>query len=152
MPQKIAAETKLEADLRTVQSATQVGPAGVAALHRDVHLLESLGAAVPSTTNQQLDNAYVAAFADSVPSSQAVSQLRSKLFTTLGPVATAPRIASIDRLAADAPAFAQAAGDSMSSIQTIVDDVGAVVDADGGETLNPFKITIQDAAPSNRAR
>ena len=71
--------------------------------------------------------------------------------TILGQVATAPRIAAIDRLAADAPAFAQAAGESQSAIETIVTDVGAVVDAGGGETLNPFKVTVRHASSSGRA-
>jgi hypothetical protein len=148
--QKVAAEAKLNDDLRTMTSATPAGSAGVAVIHRDVRLLESLGAAVPSTTNQQLGDAYLAAFAAGVPTSQAVSELRSGLITILGSVATGPRIASIDRLAADAPAFAQAAGESASTIETIVTDVAAVVDAGGGETLNPFKITIRHASPSNR--
>jgi hypothetical protein len=140
--QKVAAESKLKVDLRTIQSETQPDPAGVAVLHRDVHLLESLGAAVPSTTNQQLGNAYLAAFADGVPTPQAVSQLRSSLATILGPAGTAPRLASANRLADDAPAFAQAVDASASHVQTIVTDVGALVDAGGDESLNPFKVTI----------
>ncbi len=140
--QKVAAEAKLQSDLRTIQSASAAG-AGAAVLHRDLHLLESLGAAVPSATNRQLESTYVAAFAAGSPTAQDVSQLRSNLITILGPVATAGRVASIDRLAADAPALFAAAGESVSSIQTLVDDVGAVVDSGGGETLNPFKVTIR---------
>jgi hypothetical protein len=49
--QKVAAEAKLKVDLQTTKSATQVDAAGAAVLHRDARLLESLGAAVPSTTN-----------------------------------------------------------------------------------------------------
>ncbi len=149
--QKVAAEAKLQADLRAVSSVTQVGPAGVAVLHRDVHLLESLGAAVPSATNAQLDDAYLAVFAEGVPTIAGVSRLRSSLVTILGPVATAPRVAAIDRLAADAPAFAKAVGESTSAIQTIVAEVGAVVNAGGGETLNPFKVTIRHAPRANHA-
>jgi hypothetical protein len=143
--QKIAAEAKLQGDMRAIQSVAQASPAGVAVLHRDVNLLKSLGAAVPSTTNSQLDDAYSAVFATAAPTAQGVSQIRSSLATILGPVATGPRIASIDRLAADAPALAQAIGESPSAIQTIVTDVGALVDAGGGETLNPFRVTILHA-------
>jgi hypothetical protein len=149
--QKVAAEAKLQGDLRAISSVTHAGPAGVAVLHRDVHLLESLGAVVPSTTNAQLDDAYLAVFAEGVPASQGISQLRSNLVTILGPVATAPRIASINRLVADAPAFAQAAGNSPSAIEMIVTDVGAVVDAGGGDTLNPFNVTVRHASPANHA-
>jgi hypothetical protein len=149
--QKVAAEAKLNVDLRTIQSATQVDPAGVAVLHRDVHLLESLGAAVPSTTNQQLDDAYLAAFVQGVPSPPVQSQLRSNLVTILGPVGTASRIAMVDRLVADAPAFAQAAGAPSPNIETIVNDVGVLVNAGGGETLNPFKVTVRHAARPNPA-
>ena len=148
--QKVAAEAKLKSDLRTIQSQTQINVAGVAVLHRDAQLLESLGAAVPSTTNQQLDDAYLAAFAEGAPSPQAVSQLRTNLVTILGPVGTASRIASVNRLAADAPAFARAMGASASNVQTIVADVGAVVDAGGDQSLNPFKVTIHHASPPNQ--
>ncbi len=120
-------------------------------LHRDVHLLEGLGAAVPSTTNQQLDDAYLAVFAQGVPTPQIQSQLRSNLITILGPAVTASRIASIDRLVANAPAFAQAIGEPSPSVQTIVNDVGVLVNAGGGETLNPFKVTIRHASRSNQA-
>ena len=140
--QKVAAEAQLAGDLRAISSVAQAGPAGVAVLHRDVHWLESLGAAVPSATNAQLEEAYLAVFAEGLPTPEGVSQLRSGIVALLGPVATAPRIAMINRLADDAPAFYQAAGESTAAIQTIVTDVGAVVNAGGGETLNPFKVTI----------
>jgi hypothetical protein len=149
--EKVAAEAQLKVDLQSTQSATQVDAAGAAVLHRDVRVLESLGAAVPSTTNQQLDDAYLAAFALGVPTPQIQSQLRSSLATILGPVATAPRIASIDRLVADAPTFARATGTPSPNVQTIIYDIGALVDAGGGESLNPFKITVVDAAQSNHA-
>ena len=149
--QKVAAEAKLGVDLRTIRSATQVDPAGAAVLHRDVHSLESLGAAVPSTTNQQLDDAYLAAFDQGVPTPQIQSQLRTNLITILGPAGTAARIAMVDRLVADAPVFAQAVGAPSPNVQTIVNDVGDLVDAGGGETLNPFKVTTRHAARSNQA-
>jgi hypothetical protein len=148
--QKVAAEAKLRRDLRTVQSANQVDPAGFAVLQRDVRLLEGLGAAVPSATNQELDDAYLAAFAQGAPTPEIQSQLRTNLITILGPVATASRVAMVDRLAADAPAFAQAAGAPSPDLQTIVDDVGVLVNAGGGETLNPFNVTVRHTARPNR--
>jgi hypothetical protein len=144
--QKVAAEVTLQRDLRTIQSANSVDPAGVAVLHRDVHLLESLGAAVPSTTNQQLDEAYVAAFAQGAPTPQIQSELRTNLIAILGPVGTASRIAMVDRMVADAPAFAQATAAPSQNVQALVDDVATLVNAGGGETLNPFKVTIRRAA------
>jgi hypothetical protein len=147
--QKVGAESKLRDDLRTVQAQTQPGPAGAAVLDRDVQILQGLGAAVPSTTNQQLDNTYVAVFDQGVPGAQALSQLRSNLVTILGPAGTPARVKSVDRLVADAPAFFQATGASASNVQTIVTDVGALVNAGGGESLNPLKITIQ---PAHRAQ
>ncbi len=141
--QKVAAEAKLQRDLRAIQTENQAGPTGTAALHRDAHLLEGLGAAVPSATNQQLNDAYLAAFTGGVPTSQVLSQLHSNLVTILGPAATEPRITAVDRLVADAPAFARAAGAPSSGVQTIVNDVGTLVDAGGGETLNPFKVTLR---------
>ncbi len=45
-----------------------------------------------------------------------LSSRRSNLITILGPVATARRVASVDRLAASAPALFAAAGESVSSI------------------------------------
>jgi hypothetical protein len=143
--QRVAAEGKVHRDLRAIQVETRTDPAGIAVLHRDIELLKGLGAAVPSTTNRQLEDAYIAAFGQGVPTAQVQTQLRSSLVTILGPAAMASRIAA-NRLVADAPAFAQAVGVSASHVQTIVNDVGALVDAGGGEMLNPFKVTIQHAA------
>jgi hypothetical protein len=140
--QKLAAVAKLEGDLLAIESAAHAGPAGATVLRHDAHLLEKLGAAVPSTTIAQLDDAYLAVFAEGVPTVAGVSAFRSNLVDILGPVATPLRIASINRLASDAPAFAQATGGSISAVETILTDVAAVVNAGAGETLNPFKITI----------
>src|SRR5262249_45593604 len=141
--EKIKATTKLERDLGTIRRHAGTGPAGAAVLRRDVQILEGLGAAVPSTTKDQFNATYAAAFAEGTPTSAGLSQLRSNLIGILGPAGTANRIASVDRLVADAPAFYQAAGASEASVQTIVTDVDALVDAGVGETLNPFKVTIQ---------
>jgi hypothetical protein len=141
--QKVAARATLQRDLRTVAIETSASPAGVAVLHRDAHLLESLGAAVPSATNQQLDDAYTAAFAQGAPSPQGQIELRSNLVMILGSAGTAFRIAAANRLVADAPAFALATDAPSSNVDTIVASVGALVDAGGGETLNPFKVTVR---------
>jgi hypothetical protein len=149
--QRIQAEAKLQKDLHTIEAQTPSGPAGAAVLQRDVQILKGLGAAVPSTTNQQFGSTYVAAFDQGAPGAQALPQLTSSLVTILGPAATASRIASVDRLVADAPAFYQAAGESAANVQTIVTDVGALVNAGGGESLNPFKISIQPPRGTNPA-
>jgi hypothetical protein len=141
--EKVEAKAKLERDLSTIQRQAGTGAAGAAVLGRDVRILEGLGAAVPSTTKDQFNATYVAAFAQGTPTSAGLSQLRSNLVGILGPAATSQRVASVHRLVADAPAFYQAAGASESDVQTIVTDVGTLVDAGGGETLNPFKVTIQ---------
>jgi hypothetical protein len=149
--QKLAAEARLRTDLAAIQSASQVGAAGASVLHRDVHLLKSLGAAVPSATNTQIGNVYLATFSQGAPAATAIAELRSNLVTILGPVATAPRVASIDRLASDAPLIYQATSGSISEIETIVTDVAVVVNAGGGETLNPFRVTITHVSASTRA-
>ncbi len=148
--QKVNAEATLNRDLRTIQAANSVGPAGVAVLHRDVHLLEGLGAAVPSATNQQLDDTYVAAFDQGAPTSQIQPELRTNLIAILGPVGTASRIAMVNRLVADAPAFAQATDSPSPYVQTLVDDVATLVNAGGGQTLNPFKVTVRRTAGPTR--
>jgi hypothetical protein len=111
-------------------------------LHRDVQILESLGATVPSATMDQFNTVYLASFAQGAPTAADLPRLRSNLLAILGPAETAARIASTDRLVVDAPAFLQAAGASSSHVQTIVQDVGALVDAGGGEPPNPFKVTV----------
>ena len=97
---------------------------------------------MPSTTYQQFGTTYVAAFDQGAPT-QALAQLQSNLVTILGPFATSSRVKSVDRLVADAPAFYQAVGGSASNVQTIVTTSAPSSDAGGGESLNPFKITIQ---------
>ncbi len=144
--QKLAAAAGLERDLRSIQSEARPAPAGATVLHRDVKILESLGAAVPSASNQQIGDAYLTAFAQDTPTSDAQAQLRASVFLILGPAATAARTQSVNRLADDAPAFYSAVGSSESAILTIVSDVAAVVDSGGGETLNPFKVTVLRAS------
>jgi hypothetical protein len=141
--QKVEAEARLQKDLTTISNAARTGPAGVAVVHRDVQILEGLGAAMPSASKNRFNATYVAAFAQATPNPGGLAQLRSSLVSILGPAGTAHRVASVDRLVADAPAFYQAVGASQAEVQTIVTDVGTLVDAGGGESLNPFKVTIQ---------
>jgi hypothetical protein len=150
--EKLEARTKLERDLGTIRRQAGTGAAGATVLGRDVQILEGLGAAVPSTTKDEFNATYAAAFAQGTPTSAGLSQLRSTLVGILGPAGTLQRVASVDRLVTDVPAFYQAADTSESNVQTIVTDVGTLVDAGGGEALNPFKVTIQPAhAASARA-
>jgi len=149
---KLDAQAKLNKDLTTIQAEARTAPAGAAVLNRDVQILKSLGAAVPSATMDQFNTTYVAALAQGVPSSAELGQLQSNLVGTLGPAANAQRNASVGRLAADAPALYQAVGSSQTNVETIVTDVGALVDAGGGEPLNPFKITIQPGRAAGPAR
>jgi hypothetical protein len=148
---RLEAQAKLHKDLGTIQAEARTDPAGAAVLNRDVSILKGLGAAVPSATMDQFNTTYVAAFAQGMPSSAELSQLQSNLVGILGPAGTAHRIASVGRLVADAPAFYQAVGSSQTNVETIVTDVGTLVDAGGGETLNPFKITIQPGPATGRA-
>jgi hypothetical protein len=140
--QKVEAEAKLRADLRAIQSVTRAGSSDSSAVHRDVQILQSLGSALPSSSSHEFYQSYVAAFAQGIPTPDVLSQLRMSFVTIIGPARTPHRVSSVDRLVADAPVFARAAGTTASSVQTIVNDVSAVVDAGGGESLNPFKVTI----------
>ena len=110
--QKVTAESKLQDDLRAIQAEVRAKPSDVAALHRDVQLLESLGTALPSSLSHQLDDSYGEAFSQGVPTPDRLSQLRSNLVTILGVAGTSRRIESVNRLAADAPAIARASGES----------------------------------------
>ncbi len=141
--QKVQARGQLDRDLHAAQSQAVTSPAGAVVVTRDVGILQKIGAAIPSTTNETFGATYVAAFAQGPPSPTAVAQLGTSLVTVLGPAATPSRVAWVDRLANDAPAFDQALGGSASSIATIVADVAALVDAGSGESLNPFKINVR---------
>ncbi len=141
--QKIQARGQLDRDLHAAKAQAGTDPAGSAVVSRDVQILQQIGAAIPSTTNETFGTTLVAAFAQGPPSPMAVAQLGTSLVTVLGPAATPSRVASVDRLANDAPALDQALGGSTSSIATIVADVAALVNAGSGESLNPFKINIR---------
>jgi hypothetical protein len=149
--QKIEAEARVQEDLRTIPTAARTGPDGVAVVQRDVKILEGLGAAMPSASKNQFNSTYLAAFAQGTPTPGGLAQLRSSLVGILGPAGTAHPVASVDRLVADAPGFYQAVGASQPDVETILTDVGMLVDAGGGESLNPFKITIQPGYRSDPA-
>ncbi len=138
--QKKNARTQLDRDLAAIE---RLSPAGAGVIRRDASILESLSAWVPSSTMNRLNAAYLAAFAQGTPSAASLSSLRSTLAGILGPAATPHRLNSIGRLVIDAPALETAVADSSTAVQTIVRDVAALVDAGGGETLNPFRVTIQ---------
>jgi hypothetical protein len=146
--QKVEAEARVQRHVVTIPNAARTGPAGDAVVQRDVQILEGLGAAMPSASKNLFNASYVAAFAQGTPNLGGLAQLRSSLVSILGPAGTAHRVASVDRLVADAPEFFQAVGASQADVQTIMTDVGTLVDAGGGESLNPFKVTIQ---PGRRA-
>jgi hypothetical protein len=78
-------------------------------VRRDVGLREGLGAALPSETGGALDEAYLAAFVQGVPTADGLSHLAADLKAVLGPTGTASRLAEVDRLVAFAPDVAPAA-------------------------------------------
>jgi hypothetical protein len=139
-----ADEAKLNTDLRALGT-----PAGQAVLHRDVQLLEALGAQVPSSAGAQMLDAYAAAFADGPPTTADLDRLRAGIRGALGPVVSGRHSAQVDRLVADAPAFSQAAGASPANVQTLTQDILAVINDGGGSSLNPFKIQVLPAPRGN---
>ena len=144
--QRTAVEGKLSADLTSISASANASTADLAALNRDVQILQTLAAPVPSAINHQIHDDFVEAFAQGSPSVSEQSKLRSELDTLLGPSATRSRLAAVDRLIADAPAFFRAVGSSPANVRTIADDVEAVVDDGAGASLDPFKVTFRSAA------
>jgi hypothetical protein len=140
--QKKADETKLNADLRAIQAQAQATPSEAAVVNRDARLLERIGAALTTEAAQNLDAAFVTAFAHGAPSEQAQSQLRQEFRTALGAAGSPSLLAAVDRLIADTPSFFQAMARSPQNVATIVQDVQAVVDYGGGSRLNPFNVQI----------
>ncbi len=132
----------LNSDLKSIPAASSASPAGIATVRRDAGLLQKLGAAVPSATEAQLTDTYVAAFAQGVPSSQTLAQLKTALIAELGASATHARTAWVNRLITDAPALAQALGSSAANVQTIASDVQNVVNDGLGAAPDPFKVTV----------
>jgi hypothetical protein len=136
--QRLADAARLQADL----AAT--GHASDPVLGRDVALLGQLGAAIPSDAGRSLTDA----FAATANGSLRPDEFQATAVAALGGTANTHRVASVDRLASDAPAFAAAAG-SPERVRTIVGDVRAVTDDGQGSPLNPFRIVaLPGAAPA----
>lgn len=135
-------EARLAADLR---SASGGSPERGAVLKREVRLLETLAAPLPSDANHRLHDALVGAFARGTPDAARLSALRSDVLSLLGTTATSPRVAAVDRLVAGLPSFFTAAGSSVAAARTVADDVREVVDGGEGSSLNPFKVTVSPA-------
>ncbi len=146
--QKKTAEAQVKDLLFTIKTANQLAPSQSAVLHRDVRLLENLGATLPSTSLEQLYSSYVATFQGGVPIPATQAQLRESLLAALGPAAGAHPIGWVNKLVADAPSFYRAVGSSTSTVQNITGAVTVLVDTGGGESLNPFKVTIRQRLKS----
>jgi hypothetical protein len=82
--------------------------------------------------------------AGGAPGASGLNAFRNTAIAALGGTANARRVAAVDRLIADAPAFAAAAGSS-ASVRTIVTDVRDVTDDGLGASLNPFLIVLLPA-------
>jgi hypothetical protein len=147
--QKVADETKLSSDLKTLAAQTASPAASLAVLRRDSGLLEKLGSRLPSSTGHQLDDAFESAFAAGAPTSPVLAQLRVAITTILDGANSAANSGRINRLATDAPAFFQSAGSSPTGVRVVVDDTKTVVDDGGNDALNPFKVQIR-ARPRGR--
>lgn len=137
--QRVADQAKLQAEVTAIARGS-TSAAGV--LHRDIARLEQLGSAITSDANAQLDTADIAAFAQGSPSPTALAAFRASALSALGTTANAARVATLNKLIADAPAFSTAAASS-ANIETIVTDVQAVIDDGQGSALNPFLIVIR---------
>ncbi len=140
--QRTADQARLNADLHTIPASAHARSANAAAVSRDAGILQALGAPIPSPANDQLLGDYVAAFANGSPTASELSTLQTQIVAALGSTATATRRASVNRLIADAPAFYQGVGASLANVQTIANDVRAVVNDGAGASLDPFKITV----------
>jgi hypothetical protein len=132
--QRLADAARLRADL------AGAGPV----VARDVSLLQQLGGVIPSAADQALSEAFVSATAGASDP----STFRAEAFAALGGMATTRRVSAVNRLSADAPAFAAAAG-SPERVRTIVGDVRTVNDDGQGAPLNPFRIVaVSGPAPA----
>ena len=129
--------------MRSIPAAANASPSDAAAVNRDAQILEILGVPIPSPANNQIHDAYVAAFAQAAPTASQLSTLRTQVVASLGPTASASRVASVNRLISDAPAFFRGVGSSPANVSTIANDVRAVVNDGAGASLDPFKVTIR---------
>ncbi len=137
-----------EGDLATLKAdlhATSAGatPSQAAIVQRDAHLLETLVAKVPSQNNAAFLETYKTLVEQSGASGQGIAGLDAPFVTDLGINPTRSEAADLKRLIADAPAFYHAVASSPANVQTITQDVQAVVNDGVSAAPNPFKITIQ---------
>jgi hypothetical protein len=139
--QKTADEATPRRDVAAAARNTNAGPGGVGVLNRDVGLLQSLGADLPSDAVGQLTDAFAGAFVQGVPGPAQKAAFRTSAEAALGVTATQGRTAKVDRLVADMPAFFAAAG-SEDVVRMLTSDVAAVVNDGEGSSLNPFLITV----------
>ncbi len=144
--QKNVADAAVAASLRSTLAALGSNRAAQATLRRDVASLEGLGAVVPSSSNSQLDQAYLTAVTQGVPSSAELAQLRSTLLNILGPAASGTRLAQVNQLVSEASATASAMQHSTTVLTSLGNAIGIDVDAGRGEPLDPFKIVIYPPA------
>jgi hypothetical protein len=142
--QKTQDQAKLNADVATVSRGSSTS---AAVLNGDLGRLEVLGAAITSDASAQLTTSYIIAFAQGSPSPTSLATFRASAISALGTTANKARVATLNKLIADAPAFYTAAG-SFANVQTIVTDTQAVIEDGQGSSLNPFLIVIRPGSVS----
>jgi hypothetical protein len=138
--QKTNDQAKLHADVARISAGS---PGASAVLNRDISRLTQLTSAITSDANDDFTTAYITAFAQGSPSPTALATFHASAISALGTTANPPRVAILNKLTADAPAFFTAAASSSANVQTIAIDTQAVVDDGQGSSLNPFLIVIR---------
>ncbi len=132
----------LDKALQTTESGAGDSAAQANILKRDAISLEKIGAALTTEQDQQLSDAYVAAFSHGAPTVSDLAQLRQEFNSVLNTRADAATRNEAGRLLSDATSFYSASGASVAAIRTVVGDVAALVAAGGAAPPNPFKIQI----------
>ncbi len=139
--QRLADSNRLNADIRSISTASRASSSDAAALNRDVAIDQTIAAPVPSAINHQIRDAVIAAYSHGSPTAPTLATLQTRIVTLLGPTATPSHVSAVARLSADAPAFFRALGSSSANVATIINDVSTLVDDGSGSSLNPFRIT-----------
>jgi hypothetical protein len=139
---KKEAQATLDANLRAIERDANDSSAQPGVLHRDVHLLQQVGAAVTSQAFAEFTSAFVAAFDNGAPNAAEQQALGAEFRTILGPNALPTTLGAADRLVSDSPAFFLAAASSQTNVRTVTTDVVALVAAGGGAAPNAYKIQI----------
>ena len=139
---KSQAQATLNADLRAIehQANDSSGQSGV--LHRDVQLLQQVGAAITSEAFVQFTDSFVAAFDHGAPDAAAQQALGAEFQSILGPNAVQSTLNAANRLVADTPSFFTAAASSQANVRTITTDVVGLVAYGGGAAPNAYKIEV----------